>query len=170
MITGKISNLTKDQAVLLFTRSVQEAQQNQVLEFTQAWNQTKLLMPQLAEKAFGTSVPTESAVKPASSATPAPGAPVPYTFPEGFAVRNPFRVSLPNSDYIASLGLPADASYDEWRAADLANADASPRNSFAIFEALIRLFANSMSAESARQKATERFPTLAAEAAASIAK
>jgi hypothetical protein len=75
---------------------------------------------------------------------------------------------IPNAGNIELLGLPPDASFEEFRAADCANAGATPRNSEAIFEALVGLQVQSgLSIDAARDAARARFPKLADEAAAS---
>lgn len=73
-------------------------------------------------------------------------------------------ISLPNEGNIEALGLPRDASFEEFRCADSANAGASPRNAAAIFEALVGLqVQNGVSLETARDAARERYPKLFAE-------
>jgi hypothetical protein len=73
-------------------------------------------------------------------------------------------VSIPNEGNIEALGLPRDVEFDEFRAADLANAGAFPRNSAAILEALIGLQAQSgTSPEAARDAARVSYPQLFSE-------
>jgi hypothetical protein len=145
-----------------------------------AWTKVKLLHPALAERA-NIGQPILSRVEPAGrydSSDGIIGGPVqPLTYAGDRAGHAPNIVvkllpraplSLPNAGNIELLGLPPDASFEEFRAADLANAGAAPRKSGAIFEALVGLQVQmGLGIDAARTAAQTRFPQLADEAAAS---
>ena len=161
------STITREQAVLLFTNAVQEAQRVQNLDLIKAWNSTKSLYPALAAKAFELHDPMESRTKrvgtfsDSAQVTP-PRISSPYSEQRGPARK--LSIAIPNEGNIEALGLPRDASYEEFRASDIANKGASPRDSKAIIAALIALLVSAgHSPESAAQAASDRFPTLTAE-------
>jgi hypothetical protein len=74
--------------------------------------------------------------------------------------------AIPNSGNIEALGLPTACSFEEFRAADVANGGASPRNSLLIWNGLLKLMqdgGDSADLEALRAKAATRYPALAAE-------
>lgn len=150
----RVEDLTQDGAKQWYSQIVQSMVPDGI-PLSQAWARTGLLYPRLAERA--------------GFVQKGPAAPLPSTdgstdasnIAAQLLPRRP--VSLPNASNIAALGLPADASWEEFRAADTSNAGASPRNSTAIFSALVGLKGGA-NPEEARQAARARFPALAAEA------
>jgi hypothetical protein len=169
--------LTPSQAASLFQSKVAEHQRNTGDDLIKAWATVRTLNPKLAAKmgvhdeapdvahaqAIGRYSDSSGIIK-------GPTPPLPYTGSgSGQALAAKLMtgrpVSIPNDGNISALGLPRDCSFEEFRAADLSNAGASPRNSAAIFEALVRLIAqNGTDPDTAREIARTRFPVLAAEA------
>jgi hypothetical protein len=169
--------MTKEQAGLHFQDRVQQMQKERSLDFTVAWAQARAMYPELFARAFSGGDPAEppkvrlAGSYDSSDQLIAPlVTPLPYT---GSGAGQPFAagrfpsrpISIPNEGSIESLGLPTDTSFEEFRAADLANCGASPRNSAGILEALIGLIVqNGTNPDAAREIARTRFPVLAAEA------
>ena len=162
--------MTKEQAGLHFQDRVQQMQKEQSLDLTVAWAQARAMYPELFARAFSSGDPAEppkvrlvGSYRDSAEVIPPPATAQLEAAPAR-AGRRLSLLAIPNEGNIEALGLPRDASYEEFHAADLANAGAVPRKSAAIFEALIELFAQKgMSPEAARQAASERYPTLAAE-------
>jgi hypothetical protein len=169
--------LTQSQAASLFLSKVAEQQQSTGDDIIKAWATVRTLNPKLAAKMrVRDEAPDVSHVQAigrysdSSGIIEGPTPPLPYTgrgAGQALAAKlMPGRaVSIPNEASIESLGLPTDTSFEEFRAADLANCGASPRNSAGIFEALIGLIVqNGTNPDRAREIARTRFPVLAAEA------
>jgi hypothetical protein len=175
--------LTQAQAGTLFQSKVQERTGKTGENLIQAWTATRILNPALYAK-LSTRDPEpdvaniqavgrygDSAGVIAGAKAPA----IPYIAGSGSPRPNLARMlmpkgplTLPNEGNIEALGLPTDCSFEEFRTADLANAGATPRNSGAIFEALVGLgVQHGLGIEAARESARARFSKLASDAAAS---
>ena len=177
------NTLTQPEAASLFRSKVAEHQRNTGDELNKAWATVRTLNPKLFAKIAPHAQAQELAdVEPvlrcsdstgiipgparSLSYTPNRGSPAP-SLASKLMPRPP--VSLPNASSILALGLPADASYEEFRAADVANAGAAPRASEVIFEALVALqVGKGLSVDAARDAARARYPFLAAEADAAL--
>jgi hypothetical protein len=165
------ATLTKEQANIAFSTLVQQLQREQRSDIISAWAAAKRLKPALFARAFPNDPPVVSRVQvtrlDSASAAPAPPlASSPYSPPSG-AGRKGLGTAIPNDATLDELGLPRDASYAEFRAAATANAGASPRDSLAIWNALIGVMvASGVSAEAATAAAEKRFPELFADVSA----
>jgi hypothetical protein len=166
--------LTPSQAASLFQSKLAEHQRNTGDDIIKAWATVRTLNPKLAAKmGVHDEVPDVAHVQAigrnsdSSGIIKGPTPPLPYTGRgNGQALAGmPSRpISIPNEGNIEALGLPRDCSFDEFRAADLANAGASPRNSAAIFNALVKLQEQKgLSADVARDAASARYPILSSE-------
>jgi hypothetical protein len=163
--------MTKEQAGLHFQDRVRQMQKDQGLDLIPAWAMARGLYPELFAKAFSGGDPADPPkVRLVGSFSDsaqviAPPATAQLEAAPARAGRKLSLLAIPNEGNIEALGLPRDCSFEEFREADHANGGASPRNSAAIFEALVGLLAtNGMSPEAARDTARARFPRLADEA------
>lgn len=169
--------MTKEQAGLHFQDRVQQMQKEQSLDLTWAWAQARAMYPELFARAFsggdlaeppkvrlvGSYDSSAQVIPPAATALPYTGSGNGQALAAKLMPSRP--ISIPNEGNIDSLGLPRDCSFEEFRAADLANAGATPRNAAKIFGALVgRLAQNGSSPEAALDTARARFPQLAEEA------
>lgn len=162
--------MTKERAVLHFQDRVQQIQKEQGRDLISAWAMARALLPGLFAKAFpGNDPALPPKVRQVGSYRDSAEIIAPPTAAQlEAAPARPGRklslLSIPNEGNIAALGLPPDCTYEEFRAADVANAGATPRSSAAIFEALVGLLAEKgISPEAARAAAGERYPQLFAE-------
>ena len=158
------SGLTTEQSRMQFAYLVQEAQRVQGLEFTRAWNATKVLYPALAAKAFEVTPPLETRVKMVPVVqTPALVPAAPYTKSSGLVARNPFVIPIPNDAHQELLGIKG-CSYEEFVAASKINGGKVPRESAAILYTLIDLAVGAgRTRQKAEQETRARFPILSAE-------
>jgi hypothetical protein len=148
------------------------------IDLVKAWTKVKLLYPALAERA-NIGQPILSRVEPVGRYNDSTGLVKGYVPPLPYAARSggldlslasklmPARpVACPNEGNIEAIGLPRDCTFEEFAAADRANAGATPRSSAAIFQVLVGLQAEKgLSIDAARDAAQIRFPQLASEAA-----
>jgi hypothetical protein len=176
----EVAKLSPSEALAWYQSLAEGIAREEAIDLVHAWAKVKLLYPALAESA-NIGQPILSKVEPAgryeSSAGIIGGAVQPLTYAADRAGRAPnlaskllprAPLSLPNAGNIELLGLPPDASFEEFSAADHANGGATPRNSGAIFEALVGLQVQSgLSIDAARDAARARYPQLASEAAPS---
>jgi len=162
-----VGKLTQEQAGLEFQDLAKQLVRESGYDLTQAWADVRAMNRELFAKAF------PGDVRRASGSSEALAVPAnPYTGGSGSRAAGsladklmPRGIALPNAGSIEALGLPADATFDEFATADRANAGAIPRDSGAIFEGLVRLQSKSgKSPESAREAARLRYPLLFAEA------
>jgi hypothetical protein len=169
-----VATLSPEDALAWYQTLAEGFAREEGLDPVRAWAKPKFLYPALAERAnIGHPVRVEPAGRYESSAGIIGGAVQPLTYAADCAGRAPnlaakllprAPLSLPNAGNIELLGLPTDASFEEFRAADHANGGATPRNSGAIFEALVGLQVQSgLSIDAARDAARDRYPKLFSE-------
>ena len=164
------ASMTPQQATLHFQGRVQQIQKEQGLDLVGAWAMARGLLPELYARAFWGVAPAEPAkVRQVGSYRDGAQIIAPPTTAQfaGAPARGGRKLSLlplPNDDTIAALGLPKDVPYDVFEAAARANDGASPRNSKAIWTAILGVpVGKGMSMEAAEAEARLRYPQLFSE-------